>query len=631
VLRKLNFEDTVRLLNGKLLGNGSAQALCPSHADHNPSLSIGRGDDGRVLLKCHAGCDFNAVVTSLGLNERDLMPPKQTRAEIKTVYDYHGHDGTLLFQVVRYEPKGFRQRRPDGSEGWIWNLKNTTRVPYRFPQLHGREAVVVCEGEKDCDRLWQEHIPATTNAGGSGKWDATHTKALVDSGVKRIAILPDNDEPGRTHANKVATSCVEHGLEARIVTLPDVPEKGDVSDFLRSHTVDELKAAMKATPRFTVAAPPTDEPASESAAITCLADVQRESVEWMWDSRIPRGKLSIIAGQPGEGKSTVTLDLAARITRGATLPDGCTAPQGSVLLLSAEDGLADTIRPRLDAAGADSTRVHALTAIKTLDGARPVNLANDLPCLREAMDAVRPILVVVDPLSAYLGKTDSWKDAEVRSVLSPLAELANERRCAITAVMHFSKATGQKPINKILGSVGFAAAARVVLGVGSDPDNAARRFLLPVKNNLAPAAATLAFTLDDGRVIWEPSPVTGVTADSILDASSSDSAERTDAERFLRDLLADGSPVPAAEVTRHAREIGISPRTLHRAKARLGVKSERSGYGSSGRWSWHLPSKTDTETLAINGNQCPPFDPTKAFGDNKGCQKIASRKVATNN
>jgi hypothetical protein len=301
-----------------------------------------------------------------------------------------------------------------------------------------------------------------------------------------------------------------------------------------------------------------------------------------------------------------------------------------VLLLSAEDGLADTIRPRLDAAGADSTRVHALTAIKTLDGARPVNLANDLPCLREAMDAVRPILVVVDPLSAYLGKTDSWKDAEVRSVLSPLAELANERRCAITAVMHFSKATGQKPINKILGSVGFAAAARVVLGVGSDPDNAARRFLVPVKNNLAPAAPTLAFTLDDGRVIWEPSPVTDVTAD-VLDASPSDSAERTDAERFLRDLLADGSPVPAAEVIRQAHEIGISQRTLNRAKARLGVKSKRKRYGQGGQWSWHLPSKTDTETLAINGNQCPPFDPTKAFGDDKDCQKIASRKVATNN
>ncbi len=106
--------------------------------------------------------------------------------------------------------------------------------------------------------------------------------------------------------------------------------------------------------------------------------------------------------------------------------------------------------------------------------------------------------------------------------------------------------------------------------------------------------------------------------------------KRTSRRRVLRDLLADGSPVPAADVTRHARDNGISPRTLHRAKARLGVKSERSGYGSSGRWSWHLPSKADTHTVAINGNQCPPFDPTKAFGDDKGCQKIANPKVSTN-
>ena len=546
-----------------------------------------------------------------------------------TIYTYE-LDGKFQFGVERRPDKKFLQFHRDSDGAKRYGRNGSRPIPYRIDELQGRPTVAVVEGEKDVEACWAASIPATCNPGGAGKWSDSLTAMLKDRGVQNVAVIPDRDDAGQQHAEQVATSAARFGLKVKIVELPGSTKGFDPADFLSTHDPSELKTLIQTTPPY-IAAPPTDEPASESAAIICLADVQRESVEWIWDSRIPRGKLSIIAGQPGEGKSTVTLDLAARITRGATLPDGCTAPQGSVLLLSAEDGLADTIGPRLDAAGADSTRVHALTAIKTLDGARPVNLANDLPRLREAMDAVQPILVVVDPLSAYLGKTDSWKDAEVRSVLSPLAELANERRCAITAVMHFSKATGQKPINKILGSVGFAAAARVVLGVGSDPDNAARRFLLPVKNNLAPAAATLAFTLDDGRVIWEPSPVTGVTADSILDASSSDSAERTDAERFLRDLLADGSPVPAAEVTRQAREIGISSRTLHRAKARLGVKSERSGYGSSGRWSWHLPSKTDTETLAINGNQCPPFDPTKAFGDDKGCQKIASRKVATNN
>ena len=546
-----------------------------------------------------------------------------------TIYTYE-LDGKFQFGVERRPDKKFLQFHRDSDGAKRYGRNGSRPIPYRIDELQGRPTVAVVEGEKDVEACWAASIPATCNPGGAGKWSDDLTAMLKDHGVQNVAVIPDRDDAGQQHAEQVAASAARFGLKVKIVELPGSTKGFDPADFLSTHDPSELKTLIQTTPPY-IAAPPTDEPASESAAIICLADVQRESVEWIWRSRIPRGKLSIIAGQPGEGKSTVTLDLAARITRGETLPDGCTAPQGSVLLLSAEDGLADTIGPRLDAAGADATRVYALTAIKTLDGARPVNLANDLPRLREAMDAVQPILVVVDPLSAYLGKTDSWKDAEVRSVLSPLAELANERRCAITAVMHFSKATGQKPINKILGSVGFAAAARVVLGVGSDPDNAARRFLLPVKNNLAPAAPTLAFTLDDGRVIWEPSPVTGVTADSILDASSSDSAERTDAERFLRDLLADGSPVPAAEVTRHARDNGISPRTLHRAKSRLGVKSERSGYGSSGRWSWHLPSKTDTETLAINGNQCPPFDPTKAFGDDKGCQKIASRKVATNN
>ena len=159
--------------------------------------------------------------------------------------------------------------------------------------------------------------------------------------------------------------------------------------------------------------------------VQSLSSVSRERVSWVWDRRIARRKLNIVAGEPGEGKSTLTLDVAARITRGATWPDGGLAPQGSVLLLSAEDGLGDTIAPRLDAAGADSSQVHALTSVRSIDGKdRHLDLSRDLPQLEAAIRQVRPLLVVIDPLSAYLGKTDTWKDSEVRSLLSPLAAMA---------------------------------------------------------------------------------------------------------------------------------------------------------------------------------------------------------------
>ena len=242
-------DDLLARLENVKVGSNGYTARCPAHDDRTPSLSVAVGDNGRILLNCHSGCDFRSIVSSLGLRPHDLMPPK-TRAEIQRTYDYHNHDGQLLFQVVRYAPKDFRQRRPDGSGNWIWNLKNTTRVPYQLPKLNGVEDVCIVEGENDADRLWQEDVPATTNAGGAGKWTAHLTKALVEVGVKRVSIIPDNDTVGKQHADNVATSCVKHGLEARIVTLPDVNEKGDVSDYLQMHSVDTLKTVIKHAPLF---------------------------------------------------------------------------------------------------------------------------------------------------------------------------------------------------------------------------------------------------------------------------------------------------------------------------------------------------------------------------------------------
>ena len=213
-----------------------------------------------------------------------------------------------------------------------------------------------------------------------------------------------------------------------------------------------------------------DDVPADLPVVQSLSSVTRERVSWIWDRRIARRKLNITAGEPGEGKSTLTLDVTARVTRGAAWPDGGHAPQGTVLLLSAEDGLGDTIAPRLDAAGADSSQVHALTAVRSIDGKdRHLDLSRDLPQLEAAIQQVHPLLVVIDPLSAYLGKTDSWKDSEVRSLLSPLAAMADRYNCAIVGVMHLSKSSGRKALHRLLGSIGFSAAARVVLAVAADP------------------------------------------------------------------------------------------------------------------------------------------------------------------
>lgn len=151
-------------------GNGWT-AHCPGHEDARNSLSLGVGDDGRWLVKCHAGCTLDAILVAAHLTIADLYPPRPSPHEqsIAGTYDYLDEQGTLLFQVVRFAPKNFRQRRPDGNGGWTWNLEGVRRIPYRLPDVKGHRTVFIPEGEKDVDRLWALGLPATTNAGGAGK------------------------------------------------------------------------------------------------------------------------------------------------------------------------------------------------------------------------------------------------------------------------------------------------------------------------------------------------------------------------------------------------------------------------------------------------------------------------------
>jgi putative DNA primase/helicase len=237
-----NIHDVLsRLSNVKKVGSGWS-ARCPAHDDLHNSLSVSTGDDGRLLIYCHAGCSFESISSALNIN-------RSTGKRVVATYDYIDEDGELLFQSVRFEPKDFRQRRPDGMGGWIWDLKGVSRVLYRLPQLVESEdgaTVYVVEGEKDADRLTALGFIATSSAGGAGKWRDEYSEYL--SG-KHVIIIPDNDEPGRQHAEQVARSV--HGVAAsvRVVTLPGLPPKGDVSDWLDGKGIENgLQEIVESAP-----------------------------------------------------------------------------------------------------------------------------------------------------------------------------------------------------------------------------------------------------------------------------------------------------------------------------------------------------------------------------------------------
>ena len=253
------------------------QARCPAHDDRTASLSIAEGDIQPVVLRCHAACPLEAILGAIGLTVADLMAPKAvtTKPRIVATYGYYDVAGNHLHDVVRFAPKDFRQRRPDGRGGWIWNLKGVQCVPYRLPDLAGAVSVFVVEGEKDADALMALGLPATCNPGGAGKWRSDYSATLKSIGITGVCSLPDNDAPGQAHAVQVAAACHAVGIEARVLALPNLPAKGDVSDWLAAGgTRDELLVLATTAPIWTAKA--TARPSSDSPSEPCTEDEETD-------------------------------------------------------------------------------------------------------------------------------------------------------------------------------------------------------------------------------------------------------------------------------------------------------------------------------------------------------------------
>lgn len=248
----MTVEDVLRRLQGVKRGGNGWVARCPAHDDRHASLGVTAGDDGRVLLKCHAECDTRRIVAALGIQLGDLFPERPSGREPDAVYDYFDERGELLYQVIRFPGKQFRQRRPEGT-GWSWKLGDVRRVLYRLPEVLASEpdesVVYVVEGEKDANALVALGFVATSNAGGAGKWRREYSESLRG---REVVILPDNDEPGRAHAAAAAKSLHGVALRVRVVQLPGLPEKGDVSDWLGSgHGAAELQRLVSEAPEWT--------------------------------------------------------------------------------------------------------------------------------------------------------------------------------------------------------------------------------------------------------------------------------------------------------------------------------------------------------------------------------------------
>lgn len=366
-----------------------------------------------------------------------------------------------------------------------------------------------------------------------------------------------------------------------------------------------------------------------------LAGVEPRNIDWLWPRRIPRGKVSLVAGQPGRGKSQLSLHMAAQVSNGGKWPDGARCPQGSVVIVSCEDDVTDTIVPRLIAAGADLSRCydHSLT-----------DLSRDTPALVARLRALQDVaLLIIDPATAYLGKFDGNNAPEVRRLLAPLQKMAADLNVAVLLVTHLNKSTANgEPMSRVAGSGAFVAVCRSAWLVETDPDDTERRrrLFVPLKNNIGDDITGFAFkvesaivngTIETSRVVFEPGTITASAADIL--GGQRDNAEDVgalgDARDFLRDLLKEG-PIMAKSAQKAADEAGISKRTLARARKDLRVRSTKSGV--TGSWVLSLPDAQEcqgSQECQSLGADTAGILGTELGADTEDCQALRTGNLGT--
>jgi hypothetical protein len=349
---------------------------------------------------------------------------------------------------------------------------------------------------------------------------------------------------------------------------------------------------------------------SDKLVIATAADLEMCGVDWLWPGRFARGKFGLVAGLPDMGKGQIAAFIAAAVTAAIALPcDEGSAPQGNVIWFNAEDGERDTVLPRLIAAGADPKRIHFVNGARISGENKTFSLVTDLRLLRKAIERIgNVVLVIIDPVSAYLGvgKVDGRSATDVRGVLTPLKDMAEEVHIAVIGIAHFNKKDDIKSaLLRVSDSIAYVAAARHVYAVLDDPEDKNSKLFVKAKNNLAPDKKALRYGMGVRKVghdaklgvdieapfiVWHSQHVE-ITANEAMAAAGGHTAKR-EAKEFLLKRLEAG-PVASDDVLEEAKQEGIAEKTLRSAKKELGIRSRREG-GSAGTWFWELPPKKAT-------------------------------------
>jgi len=603
--------------------NAGGFVSCPvdGHEDEHPSCHVTINGD-RTLFKCFSGCNQDDVITAAirewgvdtfpvnkahrtngkprkrSVNKQlspiepsKPVPRESLMARATAVNEYplgnrmpcalsvriDDKDGKKHFEIYHYR---------DGDTNLPYRGKPTSPklMPlFRLPHLlkEPEPTVWVTEGEKCVNLMTELGALATTSMNGSGSAGKSDWSTIEG---RDVVVLIDKDKAGRKYGDDVASLCLQQDCKVRILELEDIQEGQDVEQWLELHEGEDHLALLEEL------AEKVKHKQSHGLEIVCVNDVEAETVQWMWPYRFPSAKLSLLVGDPSSGKSFCTMSIASTVSRGDSWVDqrGCKTEAGNVLILASEDAVGDTIRPRLEAAGANLKRIHVIKGVRrdNEEGRSPFDLERDIYLLTEQLRKTPETrLIIIDPLSAYLGTNcDMHRANDVQRILEPLTDLAGEYRTAIIAVLHLNKsAATSKAINRAMGSMSFVGSARAMWVITKDHEDPERRIMCMVKLNNAPNPGSLAFRISSPGVInWEPDVLT-ITADEALGAPPRDSMRLDEAVEFWREILETG-PVRSSVCDLAADEAGISRASRLRGKKNAGVKSKKKSGKDGTHW-----------------------------------------------
>lgn len=595
---------------------GQVTGKCPFHDDSTASWS-GNVDSGVWhCFACDARGNERAFAVRIGQATEKVSKPVHVKTSAgetgkagevwnargpDVTYDYTDISGEkLLYQIGRFAGKDgkkfFLPRVPHGEGDWTYSLEDIPRVLYRLPEIKPARQVFYVEGEKCVEALRSIGKVATTHAGGV---NGTLSPAmLAPLREKHVVILPDNDDPGRILAGRLREVLTKIAAIVSVVELPGLGPKGDVADWLAAgFTEHDLTAQVQASAIVGGLRPWTP-------TLRIFSTITRKEIQWLFYPYIPLGRVTLLEGNPGIGKSWFCAALAGAVSLGhmpVSIIGGhnLSFPAGAIYM-NLEDDPEDTTKVRLDAVAANQDLIATLSGKQGTDGkVLPLTLS-DLDIFARAIESMNAKVLMIDPIQAYLPSGREMNRAEhVRPLMQELQRLGKEYQCAIVLVRHLAKGNGKDNVlYRGMGSVDFTAAARSVLQfsdclpprVGKEEVGARRVGVVQVKNNLAPRGPVLEFETRLNEFRW--GGVGNISHEAALTPlSQSASQEVRDAQMFVDELLRDGT-CPILVMEKKAKAAGLSPSSVELARMMMGIIRKTS---PDGVWAWTFPGGKERE------------------------------------